>query len=505
MKSILILPLFLFIFFLTGDAFAEKAPALSREAVKVTYETFTLPGNEKMGVLGLGVDHQLSSHFNLGVASYAAVRGERGGFITLGATAGFHYPLTKKLELDSGIFLGAGGGRGGYTLSGGGLMLRGHLGANYEIGSYGKLGVGASIVDFPNGGEISGVQPYVSYSIPFNAFIESGWANGGSRQLSREDEKRLSPTQHEFAIYWRNMMIPAGVRTDSGGLQRDYNLLGAEWRTYLTDYFFAKLESEGAAGGDSTGYMQILAGVGVRYPLASRLFVIASASTGGGGGGSVDTGGGLLVDGTLGLQYFLSDRWFVDVSGSHLEATSGSLKANSVGVKTGYQFGLPAKAGATGNGTFMYDPAYMRVRMTSQTYFKASDNWRSHHADENVDNLGVQVDYFVNPNWFITGQGLAAYGGNAGAYMTGLLGAGYQHPLSSKFFIEIEGLIGAAGGGGLEMGGGLAAQANLSLGYQLFDSTALMLTIGEIDSVRGDFRAHVAGASIVFTGKVFSK
>ena len=47
-------------------------------------------------------------------------------------------------------------------------------------------------------------------------------------------------------------------------------LLGVEWLSYLDQHWFLKLESEGAMGGQSNGYMQILAGGGYRLPLTHK-------------------------------------------------------------------------------------------------------------------------------------------------------------------------------------------------------------------------------------------
>lgn len=494
-----------FIVSLTGSAHADETPVLSQESLKSTYEVLRLPAAEKMGMLGLGIDHHLTDHFRLGATSYAAVRGERGGFITLGASAGLSFPVLPKLEFDSGLFVGAGGGHGGYTLSGGGLMLRAHAGTNFDAGPYGKLGFGISSVDFPNGGSIRSTQPYVSYTLPFYAFTESGWAESAARQLNHDEEKRLSPAVHELGLYVRNVMVVPGTRTGSGRAQADFKLLGAEWRTYLNDTVFARFESEGAAGGQSSGYMHILGGAGVRYPLYSRLFASASVAVGGGGGGGVDTGGGLLTDTALGLQYFLARHLFVDVSGSYLKAPSASFEAKSIGVKFGYQFGSAGNADTALNEPSRFDPHFLRVRLASQTYLAASDYWNSHSLDGNIDNIGIQFDYFVTPRWFVTGQGMAAYGGNAGAYMAGLSGVGYRLPLGKKFFAEAEALVGAAGGGGVPTGGGLVTQADIGLGYSLSDSLALMVTLGEMTSVNGSFRTPMAGVSLAFMGRAYSK
>ena len=72
----------------------------------------------------LGLRQKYGGYFNIGVDSYATVKGERDGFITVGLGGGFEYYLTSSLSIEPSLFVGAGAGRGGYELTGHGLMLR---------------------------------------------------------------------------------------------------------------------------------------------------------------------------------------------------------------------------------------------------------------------------------------------------------------------------------------------------------------------------------------------
>ncbi len=468
---------------------------LPKGAVKLSFEEFSLPNNEHMGMAGLGVSHNFTENLSLGVGSWMAVRGERGGFITLGISGDLHYPISETFGVESGLFVGAGGGRGGYTLSGGGLMLHTHAGLTCATGSVGRVALGVSAVDFPKGGTISSVQPYLSFTMPFTSLLESGWS-----QQSPDDTRRwrVAPNVHSLAVVVRGLRVSQGVLTDTGGAQGNFTLLGIEWRNYLDERWYAKLETEGAAGGSSTGYMQILAGGGLRLPLAEKLSASADLSVGGGGGGGVATGGGLLFDGSIGVQYFLTSNLFADVSGAWLTASKGSFEATSLAFKLGYQLGGKSSNHHDGAGSA---PADVRIRVVNQTYLQASDLWRSHHADQRVDNLGVQIDYFLERDWYATGQGLAAYSGDAGAYMTGLIGAGCRKKIDNHIFLNGEALGGAAGGGGLAMGSGLVWQGNIGVGYEINPSLSALATAGRLQAVNGDFKANVIGLSLNYLFK----
>lgn len=474
--------------------------------IRLTSETLTLPANEKMGMLGGSMLFDVSDHARVGVGTYGAVRGERGGFITLGVEGELRQRLIDAWSARAGLFVGAGGGRGGYTLAGGGLMVRSDLGLVYDTRGLGNLGFGVSRVNFPSG-TISSSQAYVQYDYPFYTLLRSGWPSytersGASAQLGL---KPVKANTNELTATYRTYKIPSSVVKDDGTPQHGrMQLMGVEWLSYLDDRWFLKLESEGAMGGQSNGYMQIFAGGGYRYALNPANAFKLYAAAGPAGGGGVDTGGGMLVDWGLSYQRLLNKNVSLELGLSELRAPSRSFIAQSLDLKLGYRYGTPAVSGGSVATSDLagFDASKLRVRVADQTYHKASPNWRNRSLNDPVGNMGVQLDYFVSPSVFFTGQGLAAYRGDAGAYMTGQIGVGAQVPLSQRWYAEAEALAGAAGGGGLAVGGGFVVQGNGSLGYRLSDATSLMATVGRVQSAAGGFKANVVGVSMAyqFTG-----
>ncbi|NOT64926.1 MAG: hypothetical protein HOP06_02610 [Methylotenera sp.] len=472
-------------------------------SIRMTYESLSLPAGEKMGMLGGDLLFNVSDNMRLGVGSYGAVRGERGGFITLGVEGEMQHRLSQNWLSHAGLFVGAGGGRGGYTLSGGGLMLRGDVGLTYETAGYGNLGFGVSHVRFPSG-VITSTQPYINYELPFNTLLSPSWQD---KPLNANNE-RVDPIQsgqNEFALVSRYYKIPSSAVRDNGQPQSSsLKLLGVEWLSYLDDRWFLKVESEGAMGGENTGYMQILLGGGYRLPLTRSTAIKLHTTVGPAGGGGADTGGGILLDTGIALQQNLTQHTALELSVSDVRAPSKSFEALSLGLKLNYQFGLPSVSNQaiSWNALNDFDAQKMRVRVANQTYFKADPQWRGVFVDKPVSNLGVQMDYFISPNLFITGQGLAAYAGKAGAYMVGEVGLGTKWAITDNWFVESEALLGAAGGGGLRVGGGLVAQGNASIGYQITDSLSILATAGRMQAIKGDFKANVAGVSLAyqFTG-----
>lgn len=480
-----------------------EQPRPVTSAWRLTDETYELPGGERMGMAGATWMFDVDERWSLGVASYGAVRGERGGFITLGVAGEARQPLADDWTLRGGLFVGAGGGRGGYTLAGGGLMLRADVGVAYDLGDWGRIGAGVSHVDFPSG-VIRSTQPYLLFEHRFHSLLGSGWARPtGAAPSSRS----LTDRPQEFSVTARSYDIDASAVQDDGVTPQhpSMQLVGFEWLSYIDPYWYLRLGAEGAGGGRSDGYMQILAGGGYRVPLGDRTGLKMSLSLGAAGGGGVDTGGGVLVESGVALQHALTRGLSVEVGLSDVRAPGHSFRAQSLTLKLTHPFGVPllASGGSLGAGALGgFDPQHLRVRLAHQTYFEAAPNWRNRFQDTPVSNLGVQLDYFMTPEWFLSGQGLAAYEGKAGAYMIGLIGLGGRLPLGERWYAEAEALAGAAGGGGLQVGGGAVAQLNGSLGYRVTRDLAVQASLGHLTAPRGDLRAHVAGLSLAwqFTG-----
>lgn len=484
----------------SSSAYAD--PSIDDFSLKLDFAEYKLPGTERMGMGSIGFRKEMAPNLSVGVDGHFALTGDRGGFITLGFGGEYEIPLTDRMSLELGLFVGAGGGRNGYYLTGGGLHLRETLGLTYKFGAPGSVTIGISQVDFPQNGRISSTQAFAAYRVPFKALFESG-GETRSTWSSGSGSLNYSANRHEVAAVGRQFMALAGTPKYNNTPQEDFSVLGIDWRTYLNDWFYIKAETAGAMGGNSTGYMHILAGGGVRVPITKRIIGHVGLAVGGGGGGDVDTGGGFMVDTAAGLQIRLNRSWFLEFDAGYVTAPFADFKATSYTMRAGYQFGSFDGAGNRGPSAQVWSGHPLRVRAAGQYYLKGAEGWRT-RPEQNVGNLGVQIDYLLTPNWYLTGQGLGAYTGDAGAYMIGLLGLGLRVPLGSKVFVEGEAMVGAAGGGGLAVGPGLVGQANLNLGYKLTPSLSLIGSAGYIKAFDGKFQAPVVGLALGYQFRMFT-
>ena len=462
--------------------YVSGSPNEKSDEVQVIYETWNL-SSEDLGMAGWSFNKISNDKGYLGLQTWMAIEGERGGFITLGFDGGYRYQLDSNSYIDLGAYIGAGGGHGGYHLSGGGLMLRPHLSFLWRS-FYGlDLGVGISYAVFPSDGTIESVHPFIQLSLPYEhrrkeidrgAFKLSGFKSMG--------------------MVSRNVFVDNDVKNESDNKQLDFSLVGIEVHARLSHNLYLKVETEGAAQGESTGYMQILGGFGAEWKFYNSMSLFSEFSIGGAGGGGVSTGGGLLLDLSAGTRIPITDDIYIGASIGHLNAPDGDLSGETLSLKIGYSpTSFKDMSSELLNDAIFADT---RIRYAYQYYLKADDQWRNHHQDENVGNIGVQLDTFLSDQWYLTGQGFAAATGNAGAYMTGLLGLGYQFDVSKNLFFSSEVLLGAAGGGGLRMGSGSVAQINFGGGIRLSDELDVLLQLGRMSSFDGPFTADVIGVSL---------
>lgn len=436
------------------------------------------------------LSHQLSPRLNMGLRAYTATGGQRGGFITLGANLQGRQQVWGPLDLEAEGFVGGGAGASGLALAGGGLMLRGALGLGYGLPNGLRLSAGWSRVRFPSG-TIASTQPYVGVSIPFDVLTRGALRLGPEPSDSDDAGGDVRHLTHQLLPVVKRVRVNKGSTTTAGGAQADMGLVGVEWRTHFRPNWFAALQTEAAYNGSSAGYMDIMGGVGLRALVLPSLALYTDVMVGGGGGGAVNTGSGKLINTRLGAQLALGYGWVADASVSRLRATDGQFAARTVGIGLGYQFGGAPRGPAS--GLQRHD---LRLRLASQRY-SGSGQWRTSQGG-NVGLVGAQLDYFVSPSWYLTGQGLAAATGGAGAYMTGQIGAGARMDLGGKTFVEAEALVGAAGGGGLNTGSGALGQANMNLGYQLRPGLELLLSAGRAQSSGSSFKANVVGLSLAY-------
>jgi hypothetical protein len=106
--------------------------------------------------------------------------------------------------------------------------------------------------------------------------------------------------------------------------------------------------------------------------------------------------------------------------------------------------------------------------------------------EEGVSHLAVNMSREFSPRFYGTAQAGSAAAGSAGAYSFGLFGVGVQSdPLWGRMRVGAEWLVGAAGGGGVKVGGGAVTQAEVWAQWQVAERLRLRAGVGQFRTIRG--------------------
>ncbi|PIZ05212.1 MAG: hypothetical protein COY58_00205 [Gammaproteobacteria bacterium CG_4_10_14_0_8_um_filter_38_16] len=440
----------------------------------LTYEQYQLPnGLLPLGVLGIHFLMHFSAHFYAGLVGYEAVSGNRGGYFGLGVDAGLQYPLYQSLWTDAGLRVGGAGGQNSPV--GGGLFLQPYIGLKYCFPLF-AAEVTYSYIDFPSG-QISSDQIGLGFSFPLQTFSQ------------HKHEKNY------MAILVRNS-FPESTTKDTAGKKdaAQFQSLGIEVGHFFTKTLFAFGNFVGALHGRLNGYAQSILGIGYAYPFTTskKFSLIGKMGAGSAGGGAVDTGGGLMIEPSVGLEYRFIRTMGVECNVSYVNAINGSFSAKEANLLLKYYFD---KNQSTDRFLKQW-----RIRILNQTYLNPRVN--SGENNPNMQLLGIDIDYLIKKHYYATGQTAFAYSGRkTGGYFSGMLGIGVESSVVSSHFpvsIFSEILVGTAGGAGLDISSGALYEPVIGLNEAINAVVALQVSAGRLIAVRGHFNSTTINVGLTF-------
>lgn len=472
----------------TDTAVLRSKPALLR----MSYEVLDIGPTETMGLAGVHYLVNVHPDWYVGASGFGALAGERGGFFTGGFTVGTGKRFASKWLLDAGLFVGGGGG--GSAPQGGGMMVRPHLGISRDLGGV-MLGAGVSYVKFPNGG-IDSTQLNLTLGIPFD--VHYGRASDAGKTVHANDLFGLKLREAEWLATAGEYQPAGSAKTTSGAaMTSTLKRVGFEYRRHLDAHRYFFVETAGAMGGQSDGFAELLAGAGYRVPLMSRrLHLSASLAAGGAGGGQVDTGGGLVAKARVGLDYDLTPSLKLGLEGGRIES-AGSFSANFYGLSLGYRVGEVAAGEREGSSVDGVRLAKWRLVGVQHTSLAAA---RKSGSDQDLSLVGLKIEKFLTDSLYLTGQAHGAYTGDAGGYAVGLIGAGWEIPLreDGRLSFNAEVAAGAAGGGGVDVGGGAIVQPQVGLTWRLSQQFAARLEAGRVIALDGKLDSNFIGLGLMY-------
>lgn len=430
-------------------------------------ENVRLPGGEHLGLVGGTLLFDAGADWSFGPAVYGAVSGRRGGFFVGGVEVQRRWRLGRGWGLATGLY--AGGGGGAAAPVGDGLMLRPAVTLWKDVGPSLQLGLSWSAVRFPSGA-IDSRQ----------LGLTMAWRSE-FRHLAEHDGGNV-PNQSTGLGFDRMAMTASTYRIDDRNGRR-IGLVGAraERRAGL-DGFSWGIEAAAAAQGDAAGYMEILGTAAFSVePAPSALpgwRIGVRGGVGAGGGGAVPTGGGLMTKLTGTVEWRVVPGWTLGGDYGDVRSTNGPLRARQAQVWVG----MSLEPGLDGRGAST--DAAVRSEWVG-VWQHHTRRARIDGATRALDTIGLKLNRDLGEHVYVSGQAHSAFAGSAGAYSIGLVGLGVTTRPATNLRIGAEMLAGAAGGGGVQAGGGAIVQGLAWAGWSVPDRGEWRAGLGTVRSLRG--------------------
>jgi hypothetical protein len=469
--------------------------------VRVTSERVRLDQPQPMGMVGLHLQRPIGEHAFGGISVFGASTGDRGGFFGWGITGGARWH-SGPWRAEAGYFAGGGGGSPGWV--GGGLMLRPHVALGYHWGGA-TLALGMAQVKFPNGA-VRSTHTFASLDIGSlglfgpadgRAAVDSGrWApqampNETSMGIARYTPRRGSFRRDGLGDGPPLLVGGAAFRRDLGG-----DVAG------LQPYWL--LSAGGGVSAAYAGYAELLGGLGLRKDLPGLpLSLRAEAALGSGGAGAAaDTGGGALRKLLAGGSWQVTPSLTLTALAGQT-ASRGPFLAREQRLELAWR-GWDVLPGERRSGAHVTDSAPETLQWVPWTLSSGVVVHRRAARDDGsqpaLSLTTLRLEREQGPHWRLTALAGIATTGRAGGYATGQLGVGWltaQQP-DSPWRVGAAASLGAAGGGGVRVGNGWIADAQLLARYTLSPHWALQGEAGWLRNGSGVLTTPQFGVSAVF-------
>jgi len=413
---------------------------------RVSYQD--LDFGEKLGLVETSYLFNFKNFYS-GIGIYSAVNGKRGGFFTGGIENGYKFNFNRFIW-DNGVFIGAGGG--GSAPQGSGFMVKLHSGILYKDRNT-DYGININKIFFPDGG-IDSTQ--LGFQIDYNFkdiyFFDTKITNG-----------YYGVSNLEFKPFLINY-FPFDSKNTANQNQNDFSVIGAKIVKKEENYY-KFFEAGGALRGDSDGFAEYLFGIGKKY------YVNLEASIGFAGGGKVNTKGGGVYK--VGVS---TDNKYINIESGYFASIENGFKSYYLGISLDKKFNF-----LTIGNKYIDNIKYQKfaIKIYNESYLSSS-TIRKNKDSQRLDNLNIDIDYFINNNLYTLITAGAAYNGNSGGYAVGMVGIGYRY---NNIFSKLS--IGAGGGGNVDVGGGLIGKIEVGTEYK-----NIFASIGKIKAVKGNLDTY---------------
>jgi hypothetical protein len=270
---------------------------------------------------------------------------------------------------------------------------------------------------------------------------------------------------------------------------------------------------DGRRGGFFTGGVEL----GHQLDLVSGFSLDGGLFVGGGGGGAAPQGGGLMLRPHLSV---IKDVGGVNIGLgiSKVKFPNGGIDSDQFNLQLDIPFGLVYKgvnANESDNNDVLSLGSSNSIGVGWKDHYIATTYQRYLLDDGVKDTSGLLMTSDMDLVGFEYGTKFAkdyyGYIETAGAGSSGtdgfaelLGGIGYSKVLGRNFGFNVKAALGAAGGGGVDTGGGLIHKQSIGLYARPFDKVALTAELGRVAAFGGDFKANTVKLGLQYPFKLLA-
>jgi hypothetical protein len=272
-------------------------------------------------------------------------------------------------------------------------------------------------------------------------------------------------------------------------------------------HFYLGADLYSAVCGRRGGFFTVGVEGGSTIALGEHLHAKGGMFVGAGGGGSAPQGGGLMLRPYAGLAY---DMGSVEIEAgvSRVWFPNGMIDSAQLYAALSVPFGGRYWRGHDAHHTQPLAPLQDALGITTNVliehYCPASSAHNAHSKLSTLPYSLAGVEFVIgSQEWYSYFQAAGAGAGNATGYMEVFAGRGYRHAVSDTLSLQLQGAIGAAGGGRVDTGGGLMYRADGIVDATIFDRIHLGVRGGTIGSVDGSFKAMSCGATLGYEERFY--
>lgn len=293
----------------------------------------------------------------------------------------------------------------------------------------------------------------------------------------------------------------------------DMGLVGLNILFDFDKYWYGGLALYGAVDGKRGGFFTLGADGGAGYAISDDIQLKSGLFVGAGGGGAAPQGGGLMLRPYLETRY-VGDSFSLGLGVSHVEFPNGDISSTQAYLTAEIPIdGGFLKGHTADNVSFVkskddsIDMEDIKISFIMEHYTPINGSLNTDGVTKTVPFTlaGVELNKFLNENFYSYMHLAAAGGGDSDGYMEVFGGMGYRYRLGElPAYFDIRGAVGASGGGRVDTGGGFGYQTQAGLVVNLTEDMTLGINGGIIKSNGGTFAATTLGASIGYKTAIFN-